>query len=120
MSPFIVFYRITVGLFRQFVGALLALTVAEREDISRGLASGSSLRDIAKRLERAASTVSREVARHGGRPEYRANEADQQAWESASRPKRCLLAIHVKLRKMVASKLILDWSPEQVSGWLKS
>jgi hypothetical protein len=57
----------------------LALTVVEREDISRGLASGSSLRDIAKGLERAASTVSREVARHGGRPEYRANEADSQA-----------------------------------------
>jgi IS30 family transposase len=98
---------------------LLALTLTEREEISRGMASGSSLRDIAKRLERAASTVSREVARHGGRPEYRGNEADRQAWESALRPKRCLLAIHVKLRKMVASKLILDWSPEQVSGWLK-
>src|SRR5467141_2637588 len=99
--------------------SLLVLTAAEREDISRGLASGSSLRDIAKRLERAASTVSREVARHGGRPEYRAKEADHRAWESALRPKRCLLASHVKLRKMVASKLILDWSPEQVSGWLK-
>jgi len=100
--------------------SLLVLTAAEREDISRGLASGSSLRDIAKRLERAASTVSREVARHGGRPEYRAKEADHRAWESPLRPKRCLLAIHVKLRKMVASKLILDWSPEQVSGWLKT
>src|SRR6267378_4513768 len=99
--------------------SVLALTVVEREDISRGLASGSSIRDIAKRLERAASTVSREVARHGGRPQYRAHEADHQAWESALRPKACLLAIHVKLRKMVASKLILDWSPEQVSGWLK-
>jgi IS30 family transposase len=71
-------------------------------------------------LERAASTVGREVARHGGRPLYRANEADQQAWESALRPKRCLLAIHVKLQKIVAGKLILDWSPEQISGWLKS
>jgi IS30 family transposase len=99
--------------------SLLVLTAAEREDISRGLASGSSIRDIAKGLERAASTVSREVARHCGRPEYRAHEADQRAWNSALRPKRCLLAIHVKLRKMVASKLILDWSPEQVSGWLK-
>jgi IS30 family transposase len=99
--------------------SLLALTLAEREDISRGLASGSSLRDIAKRLERAASTVSPEVARHGGRPVYRANEADYQAWESALRPKACLLAIHVKLQKIVASKLILDWSPEQISGWLK-
>src|SRR5271156_1820711 len=99
--------------------SLRALTLAEREDISRGLASGSSIRDIAKDLRRAASTVSREVARHGGRPLYRANEADQQAWESALRPKACLLAIHVKLRKIVASKLILDWSPEQISGWLK-
>src|SRR5271154_3482873 len=70
-------------------------------------------------LERAASTVSREVARHGGRPEYRAQQADHQAWESALRPKRCLLAIQVKLRKVVASKLILDWSPQQISGWLK-
>ena len=73
--------------------SLLVLTAAEREDISRGLASGSSLRDIAKGLERAASTVSREVARHGGRPEYRANEADHRAWESALRPKRCLLEV---------------------------
>src|SRR5580693_3244871 len=99
--------------------SLLVLTAVEREDISRGLASGSSIRDIAKALERAASTVSREVARHGGRPEYRAQEADHQAWDSALRPKRCLLAIHVKLRKMVASKLVLDWSPELISGWLK-
>jgi IS30 family transposase len=99
--------------------SLLVLSAVEREDISRGIASGSSIRDIAKVLERAASTVSREVARHGGRPEYRANEADQRAWDSALRPKRCLLAIHGKLRKLVASKLILDWSPEQISGWLK-
>jgi IS30 family transposase len=99
--------------------ALLALTLTEREEISRGIASGSSIRDIARRLERAASTVSREVARHGGRPAYRANEADRQAWESALRPKPCLLAIHVKLQEIVASKLILDWSPEQVFGWLK-
>ena len=99
--------------------SFLVLTAVEREGISRGLASGSSIRDIAKGLERAASTVSREVARHGGRPEYRAQEADQRAWDSALRPKRCLLAVHVKLRKLVASKLILDWSPEQISGWLK-
>jgi IS30 family transposase len=99
--------------------SLLALTLREREEISRGIASGSSIREIAKRLERVASTVSREVVRHGGRCVYRANEADDQAWESALRPKRCLLAIHVKLQKLVASKLILDWSPEQISGWLK-
>ena len=99
--------------------SLLTLTLAEREDISRGIASGSSIRDIAKGLERAASTVSREVARHGGRPLYRANEADHQAWESALRPKVCLLAVHMKLQTIVASKLIQDWSPEQISGWLK-
>ena len=65
------------------------------------------------------STISREVARHGGRAQYRANEADQQAWESALRPKPCLLATHTPLREIVASKLMQDWSPEQVSGWLK-
>ena len=97
-----------------------ALTLAEREDISRGIASDCSMRDIAKRLSRACSTVSREVARHGGRPLYRANEADHQAWDSALRPKVCLLAIRVKLRNIVASKLILDWSPQQISGWLKN
>src|SRR5258707_8782372 len=69
------------------------LTAVEREDISRGVASGVSLRKVAQLLDRAASTVSREVARHGGRPEYRANEADQRAWDSALRPKPCLLAM---------------------------
>jgi len=99
--------------------SLLRLTLVEREDISRGIASGSSIREIAKGLQRAVSTVSREVTRHGGRPQYRASEADQQAWESALRPKLCLLAMYVKLQTIVASKLILDWSPEQISGWLK-
>jgi IS30 family transposase len=97
----------------------LSLTLAEREDISRGIAGGCSIREIAKGLQRAVSTVSREVARHGGRALYRANEADQQAWESALRPKPCLLATHGKLRKIVASKLALHWSPQQISGWLK-
>ena len=100
--------------------SLRTLTLAEREDISRGIASGSSIRGIAKGLKRAVSTVSREVARHGGRLLYRANEADHQAWDSALRPKVCLLAIHRKLQRIVASKLILDWSPEQISGWLKN
>ncbi len=98
----------------------LALTRSEREDISRGIASGSSIREIARHLDRAASTVSREVTRHGGRPVYRAHEADDQAWESALRPKKCLLALHRRLREIVASKLILEWSPEQISGWLKT
>ena len=98
----------------------LALSRAEREDISRGIASGSLIREIARHLDRTASTVSREVARHGGRSVYRANEADYQAWEAALRPKRCLLAVNRKLRNIVARKLILDWSPEQISGWLKT
>ncbi len=98
----------------------LALTRAEREDISRGIASGSSIREIARHLDRAASTVGREVTRHGGRPAYRAHEADDHAWESASRPKKCLLALHPRLREVVTSKLILDWSPKQISGWLKT
>ena len=100
--------------------SLLTLTLVEREDISRGIASGSSIRNIARGLQRAVSTVSREVARHGGRPRYRASDADQQAWESALRPKACLLAIHIKLQEIVASKLVLDWSPQQISGWLKN
>ena len=95
------------------------LTLAEREEISRGIASGSSIREIARGLKRAASTVSREVARHGGRPMYRASEADDRAWKLALRPKVCLLARHRKLRLIVASKLILNWSPEQIAGWLK-
>jgi len=98
----------------------LALTLAEREDISRGIASGSSIREIARHLDRAASTVGREITRHGGRPAYRAHEADNQAWESALRPKKCLLALHWRLREVVASKLVLEWSPEQISGWLKT
>ena len=97
-----------------------SLTVAEREDISRGISSGSPLREIARRLNRAASTVSREVIRHGGRPAYRAHVADDHAWDSALRPKKCLLAVNHKLGNIVASKLILDWSPEQISGWLKA
>src|ERR1700688_2958274 len=97
----------------------LTLSLEERETLRRGIAPPSSIREIAKGLQRAVSTVSREVARHGGRPLYRANEADHQAWESALRPKVCLLAIHVKLQEIVAGKLILDWSPEQISGWLK-
>ena len=98
----------------------LVLTFAEREDISRGIASGSLIREIASRLHRAASTVSREIARHGGRSGYRAHDADQQAWNAALRPKRCLFAVNRKLRDIVASKLILDWSPEQIAGWLKT
>ena len=94
----------------------LALTLAEREDISRGIASGWPMREIARRMNRAASTVSREVRRNGDRPAYRAHDTDCQTWVSALRPKRCMLAMNRKLRDAVASKLILDWSPEQISG----
>jgi len=96
-----------------------ALTLTDREDISRGIASGASFRTIAARLGRAPSTVSREVARHGGRDRYRATRADDRAWRFALRPKECLLARNRKLCHIVASKLALDWSPEQISGWLK-
>src|SRR6202790_1597398 len=78
----------------------LALTRSDREDISRGIASGASIREIARHLDRAASTVSREVTRHGGRSVYRANQADDAAWESALRPKRCLLVLHRRLREI--------------------
>jgi IS30 family transposase len=96
-----------------------ALTPAEREEISRGIASGESLRAIAVRLGRPASTVCREVNRNGGRNRYRAQKAEEQAWHRARRPKRCLLAINECLRDIVASKLQEDWSPQQISGWLK-
>src|SRR5499425_2032391 len=97
----------------------VALMLDEREEISRGIAAGRSIRGIAAGLGRSPSTVSREVARHGGRSSYRATEADARAWERALRPKVCRLASHSKLRWRVAEKLALDWSPEQISGWLK-
>ena len=96
-----------------------ALTLAEREEISRGMAANGSIRQIAVKLGRSPSTVSREIGRHGGPHTYRASEADAQAWERARRPKPCRLATHPPLQRMVASKLTLDWSPAQISGWLK-
>ena len=96
-----------------------AVSLAEREEISRGLSAGHSLRQIAKALQRAPSTLSREVARNGGRRRYRATEADKAAWARARRPKVCRLAQHGKLRRTVANKLAQDWSPEQIAGWLK-
>src|ERR1700737_685743 len=91
----------------------------EREEISRGLAAGDSLRVIARRLDRAVSTVSQEVARHGGRRRYRAAHADSEAWESARRPKPCLLSQNQQLQRIVAAKLQHDWSPQQIAGWLR-
>ena len=99
--------------------ALAALRLEEREEISRGIAAGQSIRQIALGLGRAPSTVSREIGRNGGRQRYRANRADRSAWERALRPKPCRLAHHRELRWRVAQKLALQWSPEQISGWLK-
>jgi IS30 family transposase len=96
-----------------------ALTLEEREEISRGIASGSSIRSIAISLGRAASTISREVKRNGGQRGYRANRADQAAWDRAHRPKTCKLVENRALARIVASKLQLEWSPEQIAGWLK-
>jgi IS30 family transposase len=97
----------------------LALTLVEREEISRGIAAHQSVRLMARLLGRSASTVSRELGRNGGYDRYRAALADETAWARARRPKRCKLANSVRLRQAVASKLRLNWSPEQVAGWLK-
>jgi IS30 family transposase len=98
----------------------LALTTAEREEISRQLARGRSLRAISTALRRAPSTICREVARNRGRTVYRAAAADQRAWRQSRRPKRCRLATHAALRRAVATKLARQWSPQQISGWLRT
>ena len=95
-----------------------ALSLAEREEISRGIVSGRSLRSIAASLNRAPSTISREIDRNGGRQFYRANVADQAAWDRAHRPKTCKLVHNPALARIVASKLQLEWSPRQIAGWL--
>jgi IS30 family transposase len=97
----------------------LALTMVEREEISRGLATGLSIRSMARLLDRSPSTISREIKRNGGRRRYRASQADQAAWDRAKRPKVCKLAAHRDLARRVASKLKLEWSPRQIAGWLK-
>ena len=97
----------------------LALTLAEREETSRSVAAGQSIRAIAKLVGRAPSTVSREIKRNGGREGYRASQADQAAWNRASRPKACKLVENRALAYIVAAKLRLQWSPEQIAGWLK-
>jgi IS30 family transposase len=97
----------------------IALTLAEREEISRSMAAGQSIRSIAARLCRAPSTVSRELGRNGGQLQYRAAEADNAAWDRALRPKCCKLARNTDLARIVAEKLRLLWSPEQIAGWLK-
>ena len=100
----------------------LTLTLAEREEISRGVVTGLSSRSIAAELGRAPSTVSREIQRNGGRRRYRANQADQAdqaAWDRAHRTKTCKLANNRALARIVAEKLRLQWAPRQISGWLK-
>jgi IS30 family transposase len=97
----------------------LALTMSEREEISRGIVAGWSIRSIASALGRAPSTVSRELRRNGGRRRYRANTADNAAWDRAHRPKPCKLAENPVLARIVAEKLQLQWAPRQVAGWLK-
>lgn len=96
-----------------------ALSLGEREEISRGIAAGQSMRTIAAALGRAPSTVSRELQRNEGPEGYRANQADQAAWDRARRPKPCKLAVHRALARHVAIKLKRQWSPEQVAGWLR-
>jgi IS30 family transposase len=96
------------------------LSLGEREEISRGLAAGLSLRSIAEGLGRAPSTISREVAAHGGRGSYRAAPADQLAWARARRRKVCKLASRPVLRAIVGDKLKQKWSPQQIAGWLKT
>jgi IS30 family transposase len=97
-----------------------ALSLKEREEISRGLALTESFREIARRIGRATSTVSREIARHGGSRIYRAEQADHEAWERAKRPKACKLLQNRHLQREVAAKLASNWSPEQIAGWLKT
>jgi IS30 family transposase len=96
-----------------------SLSVHEREEVSRGLVAGLSLRKIAAQLGRAPSTISREVGRNNGPRKYRAANADERAWRSACRPKLCRLAINPSLQMVVAQKLNDNWSPQQISGWLK-
>ncbi|QCU76364.1 IS30 family transposase [Pseudoalteromonas distincta] len=95
------------------------LTLAEREDISRGLAAGKSLREIARYLNRSPSTICREVNRHGGIKKYRASKADKVAWENAKRPKPCKLYGNKALCLIIAQKMESAWSPQQISGWLR-
>jgi IS30 family transposase len=97
----------------------IALTLAEREEISRAMVEGRSIRSIAARLGRAPSTVSREIKRNGGQLDYRAVEADSAAWDRALRPKHCKLVENIALARIVTDKLRLLWSPEQIAGWLK-
>lgn len=96
-----------------------ALALSERESISRGIAAGQSVRSIATSLGRSPSTISREIQRNGSREQYRATKADLNALDRARRPKACKLSLNEPLRQLVAQKLALDWSPQQIDAWLK-
>lgn len=100
------------------VRSRLALTLMEREEISRGLIANQSLRSIARTLGRAASTISREVRRNGGCTAYRATLSDKAAWDRALRPKSCKLAGNDYLCRLISAKLYCKWSPQQIAGWL--
>ena len=95
------------------------LSLEEREEISRGLVTNESIRSIATRLTRSPSTISREINRNGGYHDYRASDAERAAWERAKRPKLCKLRCNKPLCQIVARKLKAQWSPQQISGWLK-
>lgn len=97
----------------------LHLSAAEREEISRGLVTGQSIRSLARQLQRAPSTISREIERNGGAQHYRGADADTHAWQRAMRPKTCVLAVNAQLQRAVASRLKQNWSPQQISGWLR-
>ena len=99
--------------------AARSLRLVEREEISRGLAADEGVRAMARRLGRSPSTISRELARHGGAPHYRAMQADEAAWARARRPKGCRLAQQRRLRQCVERKLCADWSPQQIAQWLQ-
>lgn len=104
---------------KQRTRSRLSLTLSEREEISRGIAAELSMREIATHLGRSPSTICREIARNGGYYQYRAAQAEQAAWDRAQRPKRCKLACHKPLARIVARKLQSQWSPQQIAGWLK-
>ena len=125
-----VFDRYSSSIYKQLVASggirppprrrsRLALTLSEREEISRGVVCERSLRAIAMQLGRSPSTISREINRNGGLKHYRASQADQAAWDRAHRPKPCKLAMNPALRCIVARKLRSNWSPDQIAGWLK-
>jgi len=94
----------------------LALPPSQREEISRGIVGGLSLRTIARQLERAPSTISREIKRNGGLKRYRANQADEAAWDRAHRSKPCKPVGNLQLQRIIASKLQCHWSPDQIAG----